>query len=216
MEKRWLTAVAFTGLMTMSGMALAEQSDTRVMITPELYSFSVMHDGEPVEVMRNQDKSNRVHELYATTWRGVPQPMYPFAPHAVDTIGEREFVEYMMQAQSDDAVMIVDTRTVGWHVRLTIPGAQSYPYTMMDDPDDRDWALDDFGIKRNEDGVYDFGGAKTLAMFCNGYWCGQTPAMIRKLLALGYPAEKLKYYRGGMQAWTSLGFSVVGEGVETP
>jgi len=32
------------------------------------------------------------------------------------------------------------------------------------------------------------------------------------LLNMGYPVSKIKYYRGGMQAWTSLGFTVVGSG----
>jgi hypothetical protein len=29
------------------------------------------------------------------------------------------------------------------------------------------------------------------------------------LLALGYPAHKLKWYRGGMQSWKSLGLTTV-------
>lgn len=212
MDTRWLKVAALGGLLTLAPAVMAEDAGSRVMITPKLYSFTVMHDGKAIEIMRHQSPEHRVHELYATTSRGIPQPMHPFKPHAVETLGEQEFIEYMMQAQDDPAVMIVDTRTIGWHVRLSIPGAQSYPYTMMDDPDDREWALDDFGVSKNAAGEYDFSEAKTLAMFCNGYWCGQTPAMIRQLLALGYPAEKLKYYRGGMQAWTSLGFTVVGEG----
>lgn len=161
--------------------------------------------------MRNQNPENRISDLYATTFRGMPQPMRPFEPYDVETIGEREFVGYMQQAQTDSNVLIVDTRTIGWHQRLTIPGSVSYPYTMMDDPADRDWALDDFGAKKQADGQYDFSKAKLLAMFCNGYWCGQTPAMVRAMLDVGYPAEKIKYYRGGMQAWTSLGLTVVGE-----
>jgi hypothetical protein len=39
-------------------------------------------------------------------------------------------------------------------------------------------------------------------------WCGQSPHAIKNLLALGYPAEKIYYYRGGMQAWQSLGLTV--------
>jgi len=46
-------------------------------------------------------------------------------------------------------------------------------------------------------------------LWCNGPWCGQSPHAIRGLLDLGYPAEKLYYYRGGMQAWQSLGLTVV-------
>ena len=34
--------------------------------------------------------------------------------------------------------------------------------------------------------VFDYGSAKTLVMFCNGMWCGQSPASIKTLL---------KYYR---------------------
>jgi rhodanese-related sulfurtransferase len=57
--------------------------------------------------------------------------------------------------------------------------------------------------------VMDFSHAKTLVMFCNGNWCGQSPAAIRKLLSLGYPAAKIKYFRGGMQSWHALGLTVV-------
>ncbi len=208
-----LTSIALAGLLVSSPCAMAEGGG-KAMIAPGLYSFEVMHDGKKMEIKRNQNPDNRISELYATTFRGMPQAMHPFEPYDVETLGEREFVKYMMDAQTDQTIMIVDTRTVGWHQRLTIPGAVSYPYTMMDDPEDRDWALDDFGAKKQADGSYDFSAAKTLAMFCNGYWCGQTPAMVRAMLELGYPAEKIKYYRGGMQAWTSLGFTVVGEAAE--
>ncbi|MGB2130568.1 MAG: rhodanese-like domain-containing protein [Marinobacterium sp.] len=208
MFKPWLAAACLGAAVSVATPVVA-QAD--VMIAPGLASFTVTHDGKPVEIYRIQDEKHSIHPLYATTARGMPQAMHPFAPHPVETLGEREFVEYMMRAEKDQQVMIVDTRTIGWHVRLTIPGAKSYPYTMMDDAADRDWALDDFGVTKTDKGEYDFSGARTLAMFCNGYWCGQTPAMIRKLLEIGYPAEKLKYYRGGMQAWTSLGLTVVGD-----
>lgn len=205
-----ISSVVFAGLLMTAPFVMADDKP-KVMIAPDLFSFEVLHDGEQVEVMRNQDPENRITDLYATTFRGMPQPMHPFEPYDVATLGEREFVQYMIKAQTDKNIMIVDTRTIGWHQRLTIPGAVSYPYTMMDVPEDRDWALDDFGVIKQSDGVYDFSNAKTLAMFCNGYWCGQTPAMVRAMLDIGYPAEKIKYYRGGMQAWTSLGLTVVGE-----
>ncbi|WP_372738892.1 rhodanese-like domain-containing protein [Neptunomonas sp.] len=208
-----ISSVVFAGLLMTSPFVTADEK-RRVMIAPDVFSFEVMHDGEPMEVKRHQDPENRITDLYARTSQGIPQPMHPFEPYDVETIAEREFVLYMMQAQNDKNIMIVDTRTIGWHERLTIPGAESYPYTMMDVPEDRDWALDDFGVIKQSEGVYDFSGAKTLAMFCNGYWCGQTPAMVRAMLEVGYPAEKIKYYRGGMQAWTSLGLTVVGDAAD--
>jgi rhodanese-related sulfurtransferase len=208
-----IPSVVLAGVLMTAPFAMAKDKP-KAMIAPGLYSFEVMHDGSMVEIKRNQDPDNRITDLYATTFRGMPQAMHPFAPYDVETIAEREFVQYMIDGKNDKNIMIVDTRTIGWHKRLTIPGASSYPYTMMDNPEDRDWALDDFGVVKQADDTYNFSDAKTLAMFCNGYWCGQTPAMIKALLEVGYPAEKIKYYRGGMQAWTSLGLSVVGEGAE--
>ena len=31
--------------------------------------------------------------------------------------------------------------------------------------------------------------------------------MIKQLLKIGYPAEKIKWYRGGMQSWLGLGMT---------
>ena len=65
-----------------------------------------------------------------------------------------------------------------------------------------------FGAKEME-GLWDYSNAKTLVMFCNGMWCGQSPNNIRTLLKFGYPAHKIKWYRGGMQNWENLGLSTV-------
>ena len=59
------------------------------------------------------------------------------------------------------------------------------------------------GVKERE-GRYDFSQAKILVLFCNGAWCSQSVTMITDLMKLGYPAEKLKWYRGGMHDWLSL------------
>jgi rhodanese-related sulfurtransferase len=66
--------------------------------------------------------------------------------------------------------------------------------------------VEKFGVE-DMDGVLNYNNAKTLYQFCNGSWCGQSPASIRALLAIGYPQSKIKYYRGGMNAWKSLGLT---------
>lgn len=210
MLKRTVTSLALATALIASP-ALQAEGGKKAMIAPGLYSFTVEHDGEKVEIMRNQDPKNTVHELYSTTFRGMPQPIHPFEPHDVETIGEREFVAYMQEAQTDENVLIVDTRTEGWHYRLTIPGSVNVPFTAMKEEESAAETLEEFGAEKKSDGSYDFSNAKTLAMFCNGYWCGQTPTLIRALLEAGYPAESMKYYRGGMQAWTSLGLTTVGD-----
>ena len=75
----WLLRVLLGALLALP--AIAEEDTKPVMISPELKSFSMTHNGETVMVMRNQDRSNRIVELYQPTYRGKIQPMHPFAPH---------------------------------------------------------------------------------------------------------------------------------------
>jgi hypothetical protein len=51
--------------------------------------------------------------------------------------------------------------------------------------------------------------AKDLVLWCNGPACGQSPRAIRGLLDVGYPGEKISYYRGGMQMWQLWGLTTV-------
>jgi rhodanese-related sulfurtransferase len=67
---------------------------------------------------------------------------------------------------------------------------------------------DQFGAKFSDD-LWDFSDTKTLVMFCNGMWCGQSPRNIMTLLKFGYPADNIKWYRGGMQDWEILGLTTV-------
>jgi rhodanese-related sulfurtransferase len=54
----------------------------------------------------------------------------------------------------------------------------------------------------------DFSEVKSLILFCNGSWCSQSPRAIFKLLNMGYPKEKLLWYRGGLQDWLIYDFTV--------
>ncbi|RXJ98763.1 sulfurtransferase [Arcobacter sp. CECT 8986] len=193
--------------------ANAEGGEKFVPIMPGVKSMDVTLNGQTYIIQRNQDFKNKISDLYNTTARGVPQPMT--LAQGVETIGEVEFLNFMKKAQNDSSIAIIDTRTPGWFARLRIPGAVNVPYTNFNNRDDAVDMMEDYmGVIINDDESLDFSKAKTLILYCNGYWCGQTPAMIKNakqsLLTLGYPASKIKYYRGGMQAWTSLGFTVAG------
>ncbi|XOB60780.1 rhodanese-like domain-containing protein [Campylobacterota bacterium DY0563] len=211
--KKLLIASAVAGICSVS--AIAEGDEKFVPISKGVKSIEMNLNGEKFTLMRNQTAGNKISPLYDTTNRGTPQPM-TLAP-GVETVGEIEFIEYMKKAQTDNSIAIIDSRKPGWYAKLRIPGAVNVPFTNFDE---RDTAIemmeDEMGVVEKEDGTLDFSKAKTLALYCNGYWCGQTPGMVKNakfaLLKMGYPAEKIKYYRGGMQAWASLGFTVVGSG----
>ncbi len=54
-----------------------------------------------------------------------------------------------------------------------------------------------------------FDDAKDIMLWCNGMWSDQSAEAILGLIQIGYPADKIYYYRGGMQAWLSAGLTVV-------
>ncbi|GGD32968.1 hypothetical protein GCM10012288_03620 [Malaciobacter pacificus] len=211
--KKLVLTAAITTLYSTSSFA-SEGNDNFVAISPGVKSVDITLNGESFTIMRNQSKDSKISSLYDTTFRGTPQPISLGA--GIETLGEIEFIEYMKKAQNDKSIAIIDSRKPGWFAKLRIPGAVNVPFTNFNEKDTAiEMMEDEMGVVEKEDGTLDFSNAKTLVLYCNGYWCGQTPGMVKNaeyaLLKMGYPAEKIKYYRGGMQAWTSLGFTVIGE-----
>jgi len=168
-----------------------------------------MHNGKEVEIMRNQDRENTISEYYQPTHRGKIQAMNPFKPYDVETIAELEMLEYLQKQADDDSILVIDSRTPAWVKRGTIPGSTNISYKAFSEVEDTAELMEEQFGAISEGSVWDFTYAKTLVMFCNGPWCGQSPTAIKKLLRAGYPAHKIKYYRGGMQNWEGLGLTVV-------
>jgi rhodanese-related sulfurtransferase len=167
--------------------------------------------------MRNQDQKNTVSEAFAKTSRKCPpfciQPA-TLAP-GVETIGEIEVLDYLAKMTAgDNTILVIDSRTPDWVKKGTIPGAVNIPWTSLNpaqgaDPMSIAEILEDQFNAKQLEGLWDYSNAKTLVMFCNGMWCGQSPNNILNLLKFGYPADKIKWYRGGMQDWEILGLTTV-------
>jgi rhodanese-related sulfurtransferase len=209
------TSVLTTTLLLSAGSQAADKP--AVGITPDMTSVSVMHNGKKTSITRNQDQKNTVNPAFAKTSRKCPpfciQPAV-LAP-GVETIAEVEMLDYLSKMSAGDkSILVVDSRTPDWVKKGTIPGAVNIPWTALNPAKGADpisigeIMVDKFGAKELE-GLWDYSGAKTLVMFCNGMWCGQSPKNIKNLLKFGYPAEKIKWYRGGMQDWEILGLSTV-------
>lgn len=193
----------------------ANAGDLKVKITRSLASVDVMHKGKKVTIMRNQNNKNVVNKAFAKTSRNCPpfcvNPMV-LAP-GVETYGEVEVLSSLKKmSDGDKNIVVIDSRTPDWIKRGTIPGAINIPWTKLNPAkgasplDIAEIMEDQFGVTESE-GLFNFTKAKTLVMFCNGMWCGQSPNNIRNLLKFGYPAHKIKWYRGGMQNWENLGFT---------
>ena len=170
-----------------------------VNIQKGVASVTVETETGPVEISRIQDNDNKVSGVWALTSRACPpfciQPIEP--ADGVTTIGELELME-MLQ---DPEAIVVDSRVTKNFEGGSIPGAISIPFSEAAD------RLDELGCEIDFDG-FDCENAKPVVLFCNGPWCGQSPTAARKMIAAKFPAEKIHYYRGGMQVWRMLGLTV--------
>ena len=213
MRNRSRPVIIIAALLLGAGAAAAE---TIVKITPDLDGIDAQHQGKAVRIERNQDQTNTITPDFQRTSRKCPpfciQPMR--MPEGVETIGEIEMLAYLRRvAEGDDSILVIDSRGPSWLEKGTIPGSVNIHYKRLsrraaEEADIADILQKQFGAERGE-ALWNFRDAKTLVMFCNGTWCGQSPTNIRALLRLGYPASKLKWYRGGMQAWETLGLTTV-------
>jgi len=209
------TAAVSVTLLSPAGALAADE--VAVNIVKGTASVEVMHEGKKVIIMRNQDEKNTVNPVFAKTSRKCPPFCIQPATVAfgVETIAELEVLDYLKRmSEGDDSILVIDSRTPDWVKKGTIPGSVNIPWTSLNpaqgaDPISIAEIMEGrFGVKLLE-GLWDFSNARTLVMFCNGMWCGQSPNNILNLLKFGYPAHKIKWYRGGMQDWEMLGLSKV-------
>jgi len=214
------TALLLAGGLALPALATAS-SDNK--ITPSLQSVEVMHKGKKVSITRAADRDAHIPEAYDKTGRHCPpfcvQPIS--AAPGVETIGELELLGYLKRiADGDGTVMVVDSRTPDWMARGTIPGSVNIPWDKINVDMGGTFAVETEAQTLNQilteqfgamldNGSWNFDKAKTLVLFCNGNWCPQSTINIKTLIKLGYPAYKLKWYRGGMQDWVSLGLTTV-------
>jgi rhodanese-related sulfurtransferase len=209
------TLFVATALVTSFSMPMSA-SAFDVNITADLPSVEIMHGDQKITIMRNQNQNNTIDPDFAKTSRKCP----PFCiqpgviAQGVETLGELEILQYLKKmSDGDKSIIVVDSRTPDWVEKGTIPGSVNIPWDKLNigksDPITvQDILEKQLGV-RNQDGFYMFDNAKTVVMFCNGPWCGQSPTNIKGLLKIGYPADKIKWYRGGMQDWNVLGLTTV-------
>jgi len=208
--------------------------DVTVKITKDK-SYSTVHDGkELIKISRIQDTSHVIDGSFAKTSR--PCPPFCINPISLDkrvkTVAELEVIQFMETSMYRGDGMIIDARTPSWHKKGTIPGSINIPFTTFekdvngvelaevfeslgaverDEVNPFILMVEGFGLMGGDQKTeqWDFSNAKELLLWCNGPWCGQSPRAIRALINAGYPAEKLYYYRGGMQMWQSLGLTTI-------
>lgn len=147
-------------------------------------------------------------KTFVTTFGSVS----PVKMSGIETYGELETLDFIQKMNFEpNKYILVDSRTASWYKSGTIAGAVNLPFLHVMQskkyPKEFEEDLKTLGVKLNN-GKYDFSNAKIALFFCNGIWCAQSTYAIKALVDLGYPKEKMFWYRGGMQDWASVGLSV--------
>ncbi len=214
---RKLLVAILTGVVCLAASLNVIAETKPVGITPDIMSVPVSIDGATVEFKRNQDNDATVNPAFAKTSR--PCPPFCIQPSSlalgVETIGEVELINFAKEMNDgDEMITVIDSRTPDWVERGTVPTAMNIPWTNLNPakgatPLEIAEILETVFNVTESEGLFDFSNCKTAVLFCNGMWCGQSPNNIKNLLKLGYPAHKIKWYRGGMQNWENLGLTTV-------
>ncbi len=199
--------LGLTGTARSSTEAL-EDPNYPVKISPTRSYADVMHQGQRVRIMRNQDLQHRLEGGLTRTSRQCPpfciQPAQ-ISP-SIKTVAEIEVIDFLQQQVAEGKGVLVDVRMPRFYDDETIPGAVNIPFLLL--KRDINDVLPLLGA-RKINGEWDFSLAKSLLIFCNGPWCSQSVRAIEALRSAQYPSNKLNYYRGGMQIWKLLGLSTI-------
>jgi rhodanese-related sulfurtransferase len=214
--------------MSFSLISFSSELDTS-MLSVGVKTEHTMHTGEKKDIIvkRNIDpKCKKIHVSNDIFWKdnyashnvskackstfitSAGKVIFPIKLHKdVETYGELEVMTFIKDMRKNTSMLFIDTRDEEWYGYRTIPGADNMHYVYITMPkvfeEEYEASLVKLGIVRNNNS-FDFSKAKTLLLFCNGAWCSQSPKMVNALLTMGYPPEKIKWYRGGMDDWLGL------------
>lgn len=212
-----LAALGAATLALLAGVPPAFGANQPVGISADLPYLDVRHEGKVIRIERNPDNLNMIDPDLALTSRPCPpfciQPMVLAA--GVETVAELEVLDYLKRiSRGDKNVLLIDSREPEWLPRFgMIPGSINLSWARLHPrhatPEKIAETVEDLLGAYRVGPVWSFASAKTLVLYCNGPWCGQSPTIIRQLLDLGYPAHKIKWYRAGIQGWKLLGLTTV-------
>ena len=192
-------------------MAVQSAAAQTVNLTEDMSAAQVTIAGQTLQIARNQDEGATLSGDFAKTSRACPpfcmQRMEPV--RGVTTMGELELIRFLEEKVSTGVGVLIDARLPEWFAKGTIPGAVNLPFaTLAEDNPFRNDILMALGAVPLGGNAFDFTNAAELTLFCNGIWSDQALRELQALRVAGYPAEKLFYYRGGMQDWHILGLTV--------
>jgi rhodanese-related sulfurtransferase len=222
-----LFAESILGELQKNGLTITDEHNKQILIHRELSPICTTKMIKPKALFSDNFAGRRVPDICKKTFVtkiGVLQPMS--IGKDIKTVGELEVLLHIKNAQENpNDYILLDARTKRWFKQMKIPTAVSFPFSKINYVEDTD--EDDFdtpkeyetyqkqlkkllsllNIVETDEGL-DFTKAKTVMVYCNGSWCSQSPNAIFRLINMGYPKEKVLWYRGGLQDWLIYDYTV--------
>lgn len=233
-----LTAALLLGL-SHSPLAQADAAGAKTIapLKPDVPYVFVTHNGRPVRVERDAYDSlkARIDIRGMIMQQSDSCPPFCLTPMQLDipvkTWGELEVIDFMLNQLRDESGILIDIRSKREYDQSTIPGSINFfIQDIQKGPGDPgfDGMLERFGAKRRGEvdtvtqlmesvglgndmmtDAWDFTEAQTLVIWTSSAIEPSAEQSIRLLYEAGYPASKLKWYRGGLAAWEYWGFNTV-------
>ena len=151
---------------------------------------------------------------YASRFATVPLTCDPYciapktAAVGIEPLIESQVLDFLVDMVGNNEGLLVDARMPEGRALGYIPGSVSLPHeTLAPENQFRDEILKALGARAFED-VFNFVDAQSLVVYDNGPTQNDAGVLISHLLEVGYPPEKIRYYRGGMQVWSVVGLTV--------
>ena len=199
-------------LLYLLGFFVCTLSAYEVNIIKGLPYVDVDVNGETIRIQRIQDTNHKLTNSYTKTSRPTPPfNIQPFEPiKGIKTVSELDVIYFLRDMVSENEGLLIDARMPKWYKDGSIPGSLNVPFSILAKKNTSfiEQIFELFGVEKDKNG-WDFSEAQTLLVFDNGPWCQQGVFAMKHLISLGYPKEKILYYRGGMQFWQILGLTVI-------
>ncbi|HHD82050.1 MAG TPA: hypothetical protein ENK82_01695 [Campylobacterales bacterium] len=168
-------------------------------ITPTLKRLSVVHDGEEIVIQR------KVQEAVSEC---PPFCIQPISIEGVKTVGEVETLAFLESVKEKKEGLLLDVRENLAYQEGTIPGSINLPLSMFNEKSPYyQKVLLLLGAKQNNKKWY-FKNVQRLLIYGTSAIHDEASTMIKRLVNLGYPKEKLRYYRGGIESWKRAGLTI--------
>jgi len=138
-----------------------------------------------------------------------PFCIQPIKIEKVETVGELEVLSFIDEVKRKRDGLLIDVRKNSKYKEETIPSAINLPYEMLTEssPYQKE-VLKSLGAKKIKRGWL-FKNPQKLLIFGESSFSPEASKAVKKLIKLGYPTNKILYYRGGIVSWKTAGLTLI-------